>query len=68
MPLGHPGLEAWEAWLTANHPEDAARWLNPLEQSWVIDGYRFSPDERIPYDPAFADDIEASINDYLEEQ
>ena len=29
MPVGYPGLLAWEAWLEANHPEDAALWLNP---------------------------------------
>lgn len=95
LPLGYPGLEAWEAWLAANHAEDAGRWLVPREepsanefegaedpereaalarltfhtdQGWSINGHHFSPAGLIPYDPAFADEIEASINDYLEEQ
>ena len=68
LPLGHPGLEDWEAWLEQYRAEDAARWLNPLEQSWAIDGHQFSPDGRIPYDPAFADEIEASIDEYLAER
>jgi hypothetical protein len=34
----------------------------------VIDGHRFSPSGLIPYDPALAGDIEASIREYLEEQ
>lgn len=95
LPLGYPGLEAWEAWLEANHAEDAGRWLVPREEppaaefqgaedpereealarltshtprGWVIQGHRFSPAGLIPYDPAFADDIEASIHEYLEEQ
>ena len=95
LPLGYPGLEAWEAWLEANHPEDADRWLvarqtafasdfpdaeDPEREAarapliwvavteWTIDGHSFAPAGLIPYDPAFADDIEASIDDYLEEQ
>jgi hypothetical protein len=35
---------------------------------WTIDGHPFAPAGLIPYERAFADDIEASINDYLEEQ
>jgi hypothetical protein len=84
LPLGFPGLEAWEAWLTANHPEDAARWLNPSADpspdpgpvwvaaeagnSWVVDGLEFRPTRLVPYDPALASPIDASIDDYLEEQ
>jgi hypothetical protein len=103
LPLGYDGLEAWEAWLQVEHPEDAARFLNPREgppddcdgceeavasmapgdpdraarlaplvwnarDDWVIDGHRFSPSGLIPYDPALAGDIEASIREYLEEQ
>jgi hypothetical protein len=103
LPLGYDGLEAWEAWLQAEHPEDAARFLNPREgppddcdgceeamatlapgdpdraarlapliwnarDEWVIDGHRFSPIGLIPYDPALAEEIEASIRQYLEEQ
>ena len=102
LPLGYDGLEAWEAWLQATHPESAARYLNPriseapdcdgcqgwwesqapgdpdraaqlapllwsAENDWEIQGHDFSPHGLIPYDPAFADEIEASIHDYLEE-
>jgi hypothetical protein len=41
-------------------------WL--AQRSWTIDGNRFTPTGLVPYDPAFADDIEASINRYLEDQ
>jgi hypothetical protein len=95
LPLGYPGLEAWEAWLETNHAEDAARWLNPREhpsaaefegaadpeaeaararlvfltqRSWTIQRHQFSPAGLIPYDPAFADEIDASIHEYLEGQ
>jgi hypothetical protein len=85
LPLGLSGLEDWEAWLASNHPEDAARWLNPSAEAapglspqaraaveardtWVIDGLDFRPTRLVPYDPAFAKAIEASIDDYLEER
>jgi hypothetical protein len=102
LPLGYDALEAWEAWLQANHAEDAARWLNarqedvdcdgcaeaaaalapddperaarlaPLllwhaENHWAIDGHRFSPAGLTPYDPAFAHEIQASIQEYLDD-
>lgn len=103
LPLGYNGLEAWEEWLKANHPEAAARYLNPrpqgcqrltweteedehiceeswdeagrsapllfsgAERGWSINGHDFSPDGYIPYNPAYADEIQASIQDYLEE-
>lgn len=96
LPLGYDGLEAWEEWLKANHPEAAARYLNPrpqgppddcdgpcqeiwdeagrvaplllwsAERSWSINGYDFSPDGYIPYDPAYADEIQVSIQEYLD--
>ena len=97
LPLGYDGLLAWEEWLKANHPEAAARYLNPraegppvgcdgcraaqrawdragrsaplldiAERSWSIHGYDFSPVGYIPYDPAFADEIQASIQEYLD--
>jgi hypothetical protein len=101
LPLGYDGLEAWEAWLQANHPEDATRFLNPREtppndcdgceewvaglapgdpdraarlaplmwnarDGWTIDNRPFTPAGLIPYDPALADEIEASIQDYLD--
>lgn len=101
LPLGYDGLEAWEAWLAATHPEAAGLYLNartaerdcdgceewqeslapgdreraarlaPLlwsaENDWSIQGEDFSPHGLIPYDPAFAEEIEASIQEYLEE-
>ena len=98
LPLGYDGLLAWEEWLKANHPEAAARYLNPrpqgppdgcrgpcqqawdeagraaplllfnAERDWLIEGWHFSPDGYIPYDPKFADEIEASIQDYLDDR
>jgi hypothetical protein len=91
LPLGYADIEAWEAWLASNHPEDASRWLNrrnaeqvvvdaiddpelaarvaplltPAQESWVIDGHEFTPFGLIPYDPQFADEIRASIEEFL---
>ena len=63
------GCREWVAALAPGDPERAAR-LAPLlssaEYDWSIQGHRFSPYGLIPYDPAFADDIEASIRDYVE--
>ena len=94
-------LEAWEAWLAANHPEEAARYLNPrpgpdadcdwcdewkaalapgdperqdrlapllwpAENDWAIDDHRFTPAGLIPYDPAFAAEIQDSIQEFME--
>ena len=59
----------WEAGLAPNDPELAARLgrlLWPAEKEWSIDGHRFMPGGLIPYDPALADEIEASIDEYLE--
>ena len=42
-------------------------WTTSAEHDWSIQGHRFSPYGLIPYDPRFADEIEVSINDYLEE-
>jgi hypothetical protein len=103
LPLGYDGLEAWEAWLEANDPLSADRYLNPrlgpsdvpkcdgceeweaalapndpelaarlarllwtAEKEWSIDGHEFAPGGFIPYDPALANEIEASIHEYLE--
>jgi hypothetical protein len=101
LPLGYDGLEAWETWLEANHPDEAARYLNPREMpscdgcdefvdelapddpatatrlapllfgaknDWTIDGQDFAPAGLIPYDPAHADAIAASIQTYLDQQ
>jgi hypothetical protein len=102
LPLGYDGLEAWEAWLEANDPVSADRYLNPrvrpsdvpcdgceeaeallapndpelavrlgrllwpAEKEWSINGHKFTPGGLIPYDPNLADEIEASIHEYLE--
>lgn len=68
-PLGAPGLDAWETWLQSTHPADAARWLavgdeHPL---YEFDGHTFRAWELVPYDPAHASEIRASIDEYLEE-
>ena len=100
LPLGYEGVSEWEAWLEANDPEAAARYLNPriwppsncdgcedwqaalapddpqlaarlapllsgAEHDWEVDEYRFWPDGFLPYDPAFAGQIAASIREYL---
>lgn len=36
------------------------------ERDWTLPGSRFHPDALIPYDPAFADEISASVREYLE--
>jgi hypothetical protein len=68
-PSNCDGCEEWQAGLAPGDPELAAR-LAPLlwsaEKDWQIDGYRFAPAGFIPYDPAFADEIAASIGDYLD--
>ena len=60
----------WMESLAPGDPERAAR-LAPLlgsaENTWSIQGHRYRPYGLIPYDPAFADEIEASILDYLGE-
>jgi hypothetical protein len=104
LPLGYDGLEAWEAWLEANDPLSADRYLNPrvrpseakcaddscaqfeaalapndpelaarlgrllwsAEKEWSIEGHEFAPGGLIPYDPSLANEIEASIHEYLE--
>lgn len=35
------------------------------KKEWSIEGFRFRPTGLIPYDPAFADEIEASLQAYL---
>lgn len=40
--------------------------LSGVERHWVISGYRFAPDGLIPYDPALAAEIDASIQEYLD--
>ena len=57
--------------LSPGNPELALRMTNLwayTENDWVIDGHRFRPKGVIPYDPRWADEIEASIQDYLAEQ
>ena len=64
------GCQQWQDSLAPGDPERAAR-LGPLlssaEKDWSIQGHDFAPYGLIPYDPAFADEIEGSIRDYLEE-
>ena len=96
LPLGYDGLEAWEEWLKAHHPGDAARYLNqritgpprcdgcreawnsadprlapllwPAKRSWSINGWEFEPNGLVPYDPKFADEIEVSIQAFLNDR
>lgn len=45
--------------------ERVAPLLTPAQNSWLIDGHEFMPFGLIPYDPTFADEIQASIREYL---
>ena len=59
----------FEARPAPNDSELAARLgrlLWPAEKQWSINGHEFRPGGLIPYDPALADQIEASIREYLE--
>jgi hypothetical protein len=38
------------------------------ERDWSINGHDFSPDGFVPCNPAFADEIEASIQAYLDDR
>jgi hypothetical protein len=62
------GCEQWVDSLAPDDPQRAAR-LGPLlfaaENDWTVNGHDFHPDGLIPYDPAFADEIETSIETYL---
>ena len=64
------GCREWQGSLAPGDPVRAAR-LAPLLQSaenaWSVQGHSFWPYGLMPYDPAFADEIEASIQEYLEE-
>ena len=57
--------------LAPDDPELAHRIWNlsqPAENGWMVDGHRFLPINAIPYDPQWADEIQASIQKYLDEQ
>ena len=63
------GCDPLQDALAPGDPERAAR-LGPLLSSakndWSINGHRFWPRGLIPYDPAFADEIEASLQQFLD--
>jgi hypothetical protein len=63
------GCDEFAASLAPDDPEFAAR-LAPLwwgaANDWQIDGHRFSPAGVIPYDPNWAEEIDASIQQYLD--
>jgi hypothetical protein len=59
----------WQSSLAAGGPDWAARvapLLHKVENDWSIAGHDFAPGGLIPYDPAFASEIEASIREYLD--
>ena len=64
-----PGCQEYQDSLAPGDPELAAR-LARLSQGadidWRVDGHSWSPDGLIPYNPALADEIEASIHEYLD--
>lgn len=59
----------WVEDLTSDDPGRLAR-MGPLmfstERAWNINGHTFVPAGLIPYNPAFADEIEAAIHAHLE--
>jgi hypothetical protein len=58
LPLGLPDLDSWESWLKETHPAEARKLLpNEAEQRL------FAPFLR--YDPTLAQEIGASIEEYL---
>ena len=60
-----------ETTLAPDDPELAARLtrlLDGTEKQWSIDGHEFALGALIPYDPALAEEIEASIREYLGSQ
>jgi hypothetical protein len=63
------GCDEFAASLAPDDPEFAAR-VAPLwwgaANDWQIDRHRFSPAGVIPYDPKWADEIDASIQQYLD--
>jgi hypothetical protein len=63
------GCQEFQDSLAPGNPVLAAK-LAPLmyasEKYWKVDGFRWYPDGLIPYDSNLADEIEASINEYLE--
>ena len=63
------GCDEFAASLAPVDPEFAAR-LAPLwwgaANDWQVDGHRFWPAGVIPYDPKWADEIDASIQQYMD--
>jgi hypothetical protein len=63
------GCLEWQDSLAPGDPERATqlgRLLWSAEKDWSIQGHHFAPYGLIPYDPAFADEIEASLQQFLD--
>jgi hypothetical protein len=63
------GCSEWQDSLAPGDPERAAelaRLLSTAANDWSIQGHDFAPFGLVPYDPAFADEIKASIQEYLD--
>jgi hypothetical protein len=64
------GCDEFVDQLAPDDPARAAR-LAPLffgaKDDWTVNGHDFHPNGLIPYNPTFADEIEASIDAYLNE-
>jgi hypothetical protein len=56
LPLGYTDLDRWESWLEENHPDQAAVLL---EETPLIVSF-------LRYDPTYAEEIGASIREYLD--
>jgi hypothetical protein len=65
---GGPCLDVWidnrEAWDNTKF----APFANTTEKHWSINGQDYAPSGLVPYNPAYADEIEASIQAYLDER
>ena len=69
LPDDCDGCQQWQESLAPGDAERAAKLATLLwsaRDDWKIDGHDFAPEGLIPYNPAFAGQIEASIQQYLE--
>ena len=57
LPLAYDDLQSWETWLEETHPDQAARFLGGSDLIW---NFYFR------YDTTYADEIGASIREYVE--
>ena len=61
LPLGYSDLDSWESWLKETHPVKAAAFLADKEENRLFAML-------LRYDPTMAEEIRASIREYLEDR